>query len=444
MLPTTRLSLAVLLCAGIASAQATPPSGPPSGDPAPAPVGSEPEAEPEAEPAPAPSAPAPSTAAGGAPDDVFAELEHQLTTPGSKPAAAPEPRARGAQSMNPDLALIADFAAAWFSDDQHRQTGGHDPARTGFNLQGLELNARSVVDPYLRFDANLVFAEEGVEIEEVYATTLDLPCRLQARFGQFSTRFGRINATHPHAWDFSDQPFALGRVFGAEGNRGLGVELSWLVPLPWYVELVGSATQANGEGTARSFFGDSDRGVERPWDLLGVGALKQFFDLHRDWSLLFGLSAALGPNASGEDQRTAVYGTDLYLKYRPLVGAHPTVVTWQTEVLHRRRQVSGEVLWDTSGYSQVAVRFARRWSAAARYEAGSPAYALGGSIAEDPLDPAWTRFRHRATAALTHFPSELSRFRLQGSRDMGGAGDPIWAAFLTAEVVVGAHGAHTF
>ena len=366
MLPTTRLNLAVLLCAGVASAQATPPSGPPSGDPAPAPVGSEPEAEPEAEPAPAPSAPAPSTAAGGAPDDVFAELEHQLTTPGSKPAAAPEPRARGAQSMNPDLALIADFAAAWFSDDQHRQTGGHDPARTGFNLQGLELNARSVVDPYLRFDANLVFAEEGVEIEEVYATTLDLPCRLQARFGQFSTRFGRINATHPHAWDFSDQPFALGRVFGAEGNRGLGVELSWLVPLPWYVELVGSATQANGEGTARSFFGDSDRGVERPWDLLGVGALKQFFDLHRDWSLLFGLSAALGPNASGEDQRTAVYGTDLYLKYRPLVGAHPTVVTWQTEVLHRRRQVSGEVLWDTSGYSQVAVRFARRWTRPAR------------------------------------------------------------------------------
>ena len=178
--------------------------------------------------------------------------------------------------------------------------------------------------------------------------------------------------------------------------------------------------------------------------VLTTGDEKQFFDLHRDWSLLFGLSAALGPNASGEDQRTAVYGTDLYLKYRPLVGAHPTVVTWQTEVLHRRRQVSGEVLWDTSGYSQVAVRFARRWSAAARYEAGSPAYALGGSIAEDPLDPAWTRFRHRATAALTHFPSELSRFRLQGSRDMGGAGDPIWAAFLTAEVVVGAHGAHTF
>lgn len=440
MLPTTRLSLAVLLCAGLASAQATPPSGSPSDDPAPAPVGSAPEAEPE----PEASAPAPSAAAPAERDDVFAELEHQLTTPGSKPAAAREPAARGAQSMNPDLALIADFAAAWFSDDQHRQTGGHDPSRTGFNLQGLELNARSVVDPYMRFDASLVFAEEGVEIEEVYATTLDLPAGLQARFGQFLTRFGRINASHPHAWDFSDQPFALGRVFGSEGNRGLGVELSWLVPLPWYAELVGSATQANGEGTARSFFGDSDRGVERPWDLLGVGALKQFFDLHRDWSLLFGLSAALGPNASGEDQRTAVYGTDLYLKYRPLVGAHPTVITWQTEVLHRRRQVAGEVLWDTSGYSQVAVRFARRWGAAARYEAGSPAYALGGSIAEDPLDPAWTRFRHRATAALTHFPSELSRFRLQGSRDMGGASDPIWAAFLTAEVVVGAHGAHTF
>lgn len=445
MVPTTRITLAACLGARLAFAQATPPGTP----------ADEPDVEEAAEPAASESAPPiePPTSESAPPiepatsetDSVFAELEQDLSTPGSAPAsptrAAP---ARGTQSMNPDLALIADFAAAWFSDEEHRQTGGHDPSRTGFNLQSLELNARSVVDPYLRFDANLVFAEAGVEIEEVYATTLELPQGLQARFGQFLTRFGRINATHPHAWDFADQPFAIGRVFGAEGNRGLGVELSWLLPLPWYAELVASATQAGGEASARSFYGANDLGVERPADLLYVTALEQFFDLSHDWSLLWGLSGAFGPNASGRDNRTEVFGTDLYLKYRPITRTSATSVGWQTEFLYRRRQVPEDVLWDASGYSQVAVRFARRWGSALRYEAGSPAYDLGGAVATDPLDPEWTRFRHRVSANLTHWPSEFSRFRLQGSRDMGGAGQPIWAAFLAAEVVVGAHGAHTF
>lgn len=438
MVPTTRITLAACLGARLAFAQATPPGTP----------AEEPAADPTAEAEPAPPEPvatAPQAAAPTETDSVFAELEQELSAPsGAAPGAKQARPARGTQSMNPDLALIADFAAAWFSDEAHRQTGGHDPTRTGFNLQSLELNARSVVDPYLRFDANLVFAEEGVEIEEVYATTLGLPYGLQARFGQFLTRFGRINATHPHAWDFADQPFAIGRVFGGEGNRGLGVELSWLLPLPWYAELIGSATQADGEGSARSFYGDTDLGVESPVDLLYVTALEQFFDLSHDWSLLWGLSGAFGPNSTGPDNRTEVFGTDLYLKYRPITRTSYTSVGWQTELLYRRRQVPGEVLWDASGYSQIAVRFARRWGTAVRYEAGSPAYDRGGDVATDPLDPDWTRFRHRVSANLTHWPSEFSRFRLQGSRDMGGAGEPIWAAFLAAEVVVGAHGAHTF
>src|SRR5690606_8630759 len=140
-----------------------------------------------------------------------------------------------------------------FSHDEHRQTGAHDPTRTGFNLQQLEMSLGSTVDPYFRFDSNLSFSLEGVEIEEAYATTLDLPARLQLRAGQFLWRFGRFNAPHPHVWHFVDQPFTLGRLFGGEGGRGLGVELSWLLPLPWFAEVVASVQQADGEGTARSF-----------------------------------------------------------------------------------------------------------------------------------------------------------------------------------------------
>jgi hypothetical protein len=363
-------------------------------------------------------------------------------------AAAPAPPAStssGVQSFNPDLSFIADFALAYFSEDENLQTGGHDPIENGFNLQQLELSVGAAVDPYFRFDANIVFGQFGVEIEEAYATTLALPERLQLRAGQFFTRFGRMNAAHPHAWDFVDQAFALGRVFGGEGNRGLGTELSWLSPLPWYVELVGSVTDAGGDGTARSFYGAEDLGVESPFDLQYTLALKQFFPLGDDWSLAWGLSGASGPNPTGRDNRSEVYGTDLYLKWRPISFQSDQFVALHAEWLYRRRQVPDAVLQDVTGFASVVFRFAQRWAVAGRYEYGSAAVDSGFDAASDYLDPEWDAGRTRTTLSATFWPTEFSRIRLQGSADMPGwEDDPIWATFLALEVVTGAHGAHKF
>lgn len=380
-----------------------------------------------------------------------AQQEAEKPGAGEAPAPASEQapsrsagRSRG-QSLNPDLSLIADFAAAYFSRDGSLETGGHDPKDTGFNLQALELHAGSAVDPYFRFDANIVFGLESVEIEEAYATTLDLPFGLQARFGQLLTRFGRLNSTHPHTWDFVDQPFALGRVFGGEGNRGLGVELSWLTPLPWYVEWVLSSTRADGEDTARSFYGAESPRVRNPSDLLYVTALKQFFPLSDNWSLYWGVSGAFGPNATGDSTRTAVYGTDIYLKYRPITEGSFTIVSLQSEWLLRRRQIPGALLTDVNGYAQLFWRFAQRFGTAARYEYGSPAIDSDGHVFRaDPLDPTWTASRQRVAANVTYWPTEFSRLRLQGSRDVPGYTDGVWAVFLAAELVTGAHGAHAF
>jgi len=334
-------------------------------------------------------------------------------------------------------------AAAYFSDEP-LPGGAHDPDHTGFNFQQLELAAGAAVDPYFRLDTNLVFSPFGVEIEEAYATTLALSLGLQARLGQFLTGFGRLNAQHPHAWDFSDQPFELTRVFGGEGGRGLGGELSWLVPLDWHVELAVAVTEAAGEETARSFYGESDLGVDSPKDLLYTTTLEQFVPLSESWSLLGGLSGAFGPNSSGRDNHTDVYGADLYLKYRPIDEPEPTVVTLQAEWLYRRRQVPDDLLRDHGGFVQGTWRFARRWAGSLRYEFGSPARGEDGAVAFDPLDPEWTRARHRASAALTFLPSEFSRLRLQGNHDVPRWRNSITAVFLAAEVLIGAHGAHSF
>lgn len=370
----------------------------------------------EAAPAPVPAAPAvPSGAAGGG---------------GLMPT----------RELNPAIALIGDFAAAWFSDADNLQRGGHDPNETGFDLQQLELSLMAAVDPYFRFDSNLVFTLDGVEIEQAYGTTLALPWNLQVRAGQFLTRFGRLNDTHPHAWDFADQTLVLGRFLGSEGQRGLGVEISLLLPLPWYVEVVGTMMRAAGGETMPSFYGEDDPGIDGFDDFLYVVALKQFFPMGDDWSLAWGLSAALGPNGTANGNRTEIFGTDLYLKWRPITYGSDQEVGFQTEWLFRRRQVPNDVLQDLGGFAQVVWRFARRWAVAARYDF------LSG-VRNDYLDPEADDQEHRASANVTFWPTEFSRLRLQYNATL-----PLWrddvtaihAVFLTLELVAGAHGAHSF
>ena len=364
-------------------------------------------------------------------------------TGGAAPLPIPVPD--GAAAFLPDISIVLDAALAAFSMDEPLQSGGHDPSHSGFNLQQLELSLGKSVDPYFRFDSNLVFLEDGVEIEEAYATTLDLPANLQLRAGKFLTRFGRINGKHPHAWDFVDQPFFWSKALGGDGNRGLGAELSVLLPLPWYVEIAGSTTQADGADTARSFYGGDDQGIHSPLDFENLLALKQFFELGHDWSLFFGVTAATGPNPFGRDTRTDLFGTDLFLKYRPITRASYTSVSVESEWILRRRQVPDDLLLDVGGYAQLAYRFERRWSLAGRYEYGTATVNRSGQPAVDPLDPTQVADRHRAALAVTFHPSEFSRLRLQGSVDVPRWREGVsWGSVFAFEVVAGSHGAHPY
>ena len=208
----------------------------------------------------------------------------QLTAPASVPEQSPT--VQGQSFMNPAIALIADIALAYFSSDEPLQLGAHDPTRTGFTLQQLELHAESKVDQYFDLQANLVFSEYGVEIEELYAQTLSLPWSLQVRVGQFLIPFGRINPTHPHTWSFVDQALMVGTYFGGEGGRGMGVETSWLLPIPWYAKAVISVNQNAGQCCASSYFAGSLPTINGPEDFLYTGRIEQFFEISDDWSLL--------------------------------------------------------------------------------------------------------------------------------------------------------------
>ena len=220
---------------------------------------------------------------------------------------------------------------------QFLQGGGHDPRKRGFTVQNVELSFSGAVDPYLNGEAHIVYTldpitgESVVELEEAFFTTQKLPYQLQLKGGQFQTEFGRINAQHPHQWDWLDQPVINTRLFGPDGMRGPGFRTSWLTPLPWFSEVYFGMQNANGE-TMTSFLSEGEAFAERPiggrpfvdGDVRNLKDLAYFtrwansWDLSDETSAVLGFSGLYGPNATGPNGETWIYGTDLKLKWRPV------------------------------------------------------------------------------------------------------------------------------
>src|SRR5256714_6159510 len=148
------------------------------------------------------------------------------------------------------------FALAYSSarDLNDVEVGDHDPQQRGFNARNIELAFDGAVDPYFEGFANIVFKLDNdnqteVEVEEAFMQTTSLPFNLQLKAGQFFAAFGRINAVHPHAWEFVDAGIVSGRFLGPDGLRGVGAQMSWIVPVPWYSQLILGVQ--NGRGGTR-------------------------------------------------------------------------------------------------------------------------------------------------------------------------------------------------
>jgi hypothetical protein len=362
--------------------------------------------------------------------------------------------------FNPAMSLDGLFTAgaSTVPDLETLQTGAHDPNQRGFTVQNIELTLSGNVDPYFTAIGHLIFGidregESFLEVEEAYLTSTALPANLQLRAGQFFTQFGRLNPKHPHAWAFVDQPLINGRMFGGDGMRGPGIQLSYLVPLPIYAEAMVALQNSQGE-TMFSFrnapgedvFGRAvvEREVEGIADLVITPRLAASFNPSDTQTVLLGVSGAFGPNGSGESARTQIFGIDLYYKWKPLqtVKGWP-FVAWQTEIMKREYDNAAdgtfpeEQLRDWGGYTQMTWGFAPRWVAGLRGE-----YVAGRD--GDLTDPLRER-RVRVSPNLTFYPSEFSKWRVQYNRDdVQTRDDIVHSVFLQWEFLIGAHGAHTF
>lgn len=334
------------------------------------------------------------------------------------------------------------------------QAGGHDPSRNGFTLQNLELIAAGAVDPYFDAQVNAVMlidaaGETVVELEEAFLRTRAVPAGLQVKAGQYYTEFGRQNPQHPHQWAFVDQPVVLSRFFGPDGLRSSGARVAWLTPLPWFSEVTIGAQNAAGE-TLTSFLsvpGEAvgghtliDRGGARRFgDLLFSARWLNGVDVSDTLSANLGVSALRGPNASDLNTDTAIYGVDVYVKWRPQQNQRGfPFVAWQTELLARNYETPGDTLEDNGGYSQLLWGYKPGWVAGLRaeYAAGTP-----GDAADPLRDRRW-----RVSPNLSWYPTEFSRLRVQYNRDFAQhlSDERAHSVWMQYEYALGAHAAHAF
>ncbi len=380
--------------------------------------------------------------------------------------AAPIRLAGGGQnyiSLSFDALVAAGASTA--KDIDKLEFGGHDPKQRGFTVQNLETVFDGKVDPYFRGQANVVLqinphGDTTIEAEEAYLETMALPWNLQVKAGQFFTEFGRLNPTHPHTWDFVDQPLVNGRFLGEDGLRSAGARLSWLTPTPFYSELFLTLQNSQG-GTAFSFRNDHDGSpffgrpntqgrVTSLGDMLFAPRYAASFDLTDAQTLVAGASAAIGPNGSGTDSATQIYGVDLFWKWKsPQQHAGFPFVSWQTEGMLRRFEAGAfppalprETLIDYGLYSQIAYGFRKGWVAALR---GDYVFPEKPGLYESIVGPDPDRAsRWRVSPNLTWYPSEFSKIRLQYNYDhRNGIGNDhsVWAQF---EFLLGTHAAHKF
>lgn len=371
------------------------------------------------------------------------------------------------------------------------QGGGHDPRQRGFTLQNVELSLLGAVDPYMIGEAHVIYfldtdGESQFEIEEAFLTSQMLPFGLErhgfeVEAGHFFTEFGRINPRHPHQWDWQDAPIINARLFGEDGMRAPGVRIGWLAPLPWFSELHVGMQNAAGE-TMVSFLGNDAVFGERPVggfpsrgrevdgldDLVYLVRWVNGFDLSDSLSAQWGLSGLFGPNGTGNDGRTRIYGTDLVVKWQSVDSDRgwPHLI-WKTEFMYRDYGtdnfagclelvpdcqpvfIESTSLRDWGLYSQLLWGFKRGWSAGIRYgyatSDGDDFDRESDSLVSTRKDPLRST-RHRISPLVMFQPSEFSRLRLQYNYDRVTYLDTRnnHTAWAGVEFLFGSHAAHRY
>jgi hypothetical protein len=405
------------------------------------------EAQPRQPAAPAPVTPPPVTQAPVNPQSQMSPISPMDLLRPRQPFALYQQRGSGQLLF--DMGISADFVGNFTQRNVDKANAGSFPGRENrFFPREVELNLFGQIDPYASGVVRIETGEEDagearVNLAEAYLTFLTLPFGTQVRVGQMRNRFGLLNQSHRDGLPQPDVPNVLLRFFGEEGLVERGAELTWVAPLPFYLEaLVGVF---NGDNEEAFGFGK----LNEP---LVTGRLRTFFDITDEHAVQFGISGATGKNQ--DRLRTTLAGFDAKYKWRPDGWLHP-LLTVGGEALWSFRRSNVEV--DDDGdevfdriekrrrdrfgwYTFAEVQPWRRWAFGARYDWTQFPVNPGREWAIEPYVTFFSSDFLRLRLAYKH----TERTQREGFSENEGSGRIADEVFFQFTFVLGAHPAHPF
>ena len=348
------------------------------------------------------------------------------------------------QNMNPNVSVIGTILGSGTSLEL-------EDRNVDLSFQEAEFSFQAAVDPYAKADFFIAFGkhaessllpggegdeeqldaqgvdeEEGglePEIEEAFITLLSLPFSTQIKAGKFRSKFGKINETHPHAYNFIDIPLMYNNFFGPEGLNDEGASLSWLLPNEaFFQELTFQITSGPSENASFTRAKNNR--------LLYLAHLKNFFDLSDNTTLELGFTGLTGPN-NEEGDATHMFAADLTLKWKPLQFNRYKSFEFMSEFLVSKRNGVGQDLTSIGVYSFLRYQLAKRWFLGALYDYSE--------------FPEFSDSHHQAFSGIVQFfTTEFQKIEFQYKYNNGNFFDNFSDFRIRAVFVIGAHGAHQY
>jgi hypothetical protein len=413
----------------------------------------------------APAATAPSTAVPTAarPDQTLSQAQPGVPLTPAELARPREPFSlygrRGSGQLLFDMGVTGDFIANFTQRNVDKANAGTFAGRENlFFPREVELSLFGQIDPFARAEVLVETGEEpnepgelSLRLAEAHLTLLTLPFNTQLKMGQVRNRFGLLNQFHAHDRPFIDSPNVLTRFIGEEGLVERGAELTWVAPLPFFLEgLVGAFNGDNEEAFGRGKLSEP----------LVTGRVRTFFELGDFGAIQLGASVASGETP--ERRRNTLFGFDAKYKWAPSGWQQP-LLTLLGELLYQERRINvlgedtdGDGVQDTPDQTRRRNRFG--WYAGGEVRPFRTGWekGLGLGFRYD-----WTQYpvmRGREWAAgpfVSFSPSEFLRFRLgykhtQRTADRADFSENESSARKVDEIlfqatfILGAHPAHPF
>lgn len=319
-----------------------------------------------------------------------------------------------------------------------------DQTPNGFDIQEMELQFYSDVDPYTRLNLLLSIApsyisdnqkisqEWTVEPEEVFVESNAL-ADVTLKLGKFKAAMGKHNTMHSHAYPLIEAPLANVALLGNEGLNSSGLSASTLLATSWFSEF--TLQYLRGQFSNTEF--------NSPSSASGIGLMswKNLMDLNDETTIEVGASFAKGGNSVRRN--TSLTAATFILKWRPSIGGRYQSLLWATEHLSRTQsQPDGP---DESGRglaSWILYQFTERWSVIYRYD---------NLIINNSLDTTTlpNDISDRHSLGLSYSPSEFSTYKVEYDRKLSAIVNDKnenieTSIFLQANFTIGAHPTHNY